>query len=104
MCRPINKRDGSNKNHGEVQRSRPPAPMEDGILIRIIHIEARRQKSRGYEKRGGNRSLQSKSAAVVSGFAHGPEQRERQADVEGGKEPRPKRYPRIPHVFGSANQ
>src|SRR5690242_14663657 len=95
---PINKRNGPNKNYDDVYGSRSPTSVEDGILIRIIHIEARRQKSRGHEKTCCDCRLQRKSAAVVSSFAHGPEQRERKADVEAGKQPRPKRHAYIPHV------
>src|SRR5216683_2100527 len=55
--RPIDKRDGSNKNHGKVRRGRSPGAMKERILIHIVHIVPSRQKARGDEKTGGNRPL-----------------------------------------------
>src|SRR5205823_14299469 len=68
MGRPINKREGSDKNHGEMPGSRTARAMKERILIRVVHIESRRQEPRGHKKNRGNRCLQRQSAAVVSNF------------------------------------
>src|SRR5467141_3053076 len=104
MGRPINERDCSNKNHGEVHGSRSPGAMKERILIHIVHIESRGQEPRGDEKPRRYRCLQRQSAAVVSYFPHGPEQRHGKTDVKARKEPHPNRYTYIPHVLRSADQ
>src|SRR5882762_4987763 len=104
MGRPINKRDCSNKNHGEVHGSRSPGAMKERILIHIVHIESRGQEPRGDEKPRRYRCLQRQSAAVVSDFPHRPEQHYGKTDVKARKQPHPNRYPCIPHVLRSAHQ
>src|SRR5437879_805639 len=104
MGRPINKRDYSNKNYGDVRGSRSPGAMKERILIDIVHIESRGQKPRGDKESRGNRRLQCESAAVVSNFAHGPEQRQGKSEVKAGEQPDPDRYARVPHILGSADE
>src|SRR4029077_1032563 len=92
MGRPIEKRNSSDENHGDVDWCGPPRTVEKWILIDIVHVERWRQKPRDDEKRGGDCGLNGEGAAVVTNFFHGPEERQRKGQMKAGEQARPERY------------